>query len=155
MHPKSYKEPTPRRLHINSVHAFTHCCVCKKSFTTERGYNKHNNLTHTWLDLPRVVPPPESDPFHSPWYSSLSMCMVGIWLCHIPTLHHHDRFPPGGNVTGGNLLGNHDDDGNDDWWCMISMGYPANYHRSHSHQVGICHDDEGWEYDTVKIPPYT
>ena len=30
--------------------------------------------------------------------------MVGIWLCHIPTLHHYDRFPPGGNVTGGNML---------------------------------------------------
>ena len=41
------------------------------------------------------------------------------------------------------------DDGDDD------DGYPANYHRSHSHQVGICHNDEGWEYDTVKFPPYT
>ena len=36
------------------------------------------------------------------------MCMVGIWLCHIPTLHHYDRFPPGGNMTGGNLLVGHD-----------------------------------------------
>ena len=52
-------------------------------------------------------------------------------------------------MTGGNLLGNHDDDDDDD------DGYPANYHRSHSHQVGICHDDEGWEYDTVRFPPYT
>ena len=42
------------------------------------------------------------------------MCMVGIWPCHIPTLHHHDRFPPGGNVTGGNLLGNHDNHDIDD-----------------------------------------
>ena len=35
--------------------------------------------------------------------------MVGNWLCHIPTLHHYDRFPPGGKITGGNMLGNHDD----------------------------------------------
>ena len=28
-------------------------------------------------------------------------CMVGIW--HIPTLHNHDIFPPGGNMTGGNV----------------------------------------------------
>ena len=34
-------------------------------------------------------------------------------------------------------------------------GYPANCHQSHSHLVGICHNDEGWEYDTVKFPPYT
>ena len=40
--------------------------------------------------------------------------MVGIWLCHIPTLHHYDRFPPGGNVTGGNLLVGHDDDADGD-----------------------------------------
>ena len=38
---------------------------------------------------------------------------------------------------------------------MMMMGYPAYYHQSHSHQVGICHNDEGWEYDTVKFPPYT
>ena len=43
-----------------------------------------------------------------------------------------------------------DDDDDDD-----NYGLPANYHQSHSHQVGICHDDEGWEYDTVKFPPYT
>ena len=42
------------------------------------------------------------------------MCMVGIWLCHIPTLHHDVRFPPGGNLTGGNMLGNHDGDDDDD-----------------------------------------
>ena len=40
--------------------------------------------------------------------------MVGIWLCHIPTLHHDVRFPPGGNLTGGNMLGNHNDDDDDD-----------------------------------------
>ena len=34
-------------------------------------------------------------------------------------------------------------------------GYPAYSHQSYSHQVGICHNDEGWEYDTVKFPPYT
>ena len=36
----------------------------------------------------------------------LYMCLVGIWLCHIPTLYHYVRFPPGGNMTGGNMLGN-------------------------------------------------
>ena len=34
-------------------------------------------------------------------------------------------------------------------------GYPAYSHQSDSHQVGIWHHDEGWEYDTVKFPPYT
>ena len=29
-------------------------------------------------------------------------------------------------------------------------GYPANYHQSHYHQVGFCHNDKGWKYDTVK-----
>ena len=48
----------------------------------------------------------------------------------------------------------HDDD-NDHHGDHGEHGYPAYYHRSHSHQVGICHDDEGWEYDTVKFPPYT
>ena len=50
------------------------------------------------------------------------------------------------------------------WWSSswsfenydcIYHGYPANYHQSHSHHVGICHNDEWWEYDTVKFPPYT
>ena len=27
--------------------------------------------------------------------------------------------------------------------------------QSYSHQVGIWHHDEGWEYDTVKFPPST
>ena len=30
--------------------------------------------------------------------------MVGMWLCHIPTLLHYDIFPPCGNMTGGNML---------------------------------------------------
>ena len=42
-----------------------------------------------------------------------------------------------------------DDDGNDD-----DDGLPAYSHQSYSHQVGICHNDEGWEYDTVNFPPY-
>ena len=42
-----------------------------------------------------------------------------------------------------------DDDYDDDY------GYPAYSHQSYSHQVGICHNDEGWEYDTVTFPPYT
>ena len=25
-------------------------------------------------------------------------------------------------------------------------GYPAYCHQSYSHQVGICHNDEGWEH---------
>ena len=33
-------------------------------------------------------------------------------------------------------------------------GYPAYSHQSYSHQVGICHNDKGWENDTVKFPPY-
>ena len=53
-----------------------------------------------------------------------------------------------GPCSTNNKVHNDDDDDDDD-------GYPAYYHRSHSHQVGICHDDEGWEYDTVKFPPYT
>ena len=32
-------------------------------------------------------------------------------------------------------------------------GYPAYSHQSYSHQVGMCHNDEEWEYDTVKFPP--
>ena len=50
-------------------------------------------------------------------YLSLYMDMVRISLCHIPTLYHYDRYPPGGNMTGGNMLGNHDEeqyDGNHD-----------------------------------------
>ena len=40
--------------------------------------------------------------------------MVGMWLCHIPTFHHYDIFPPGGNMTGGNMLVGHDNDYDDD-----------------------------------------
>ena len=36
------------------------------------------------------------------------------------------------------------DDGDDD------DGYPAYSHQSYSHEVGICRNDKGWEYDTVK-----
>ena len=25
----------------------------------------------------------------------MDLYMVGMWLCHIPTLHHYDIFPPG------------------------------------------------------------
>ena len=32
-------------------------------------------------------------------------------------------------------------------------GLPAYSHQSYSHQVGICHNDEGWEYDTVTFQP--
>ena len=36
--------------------------------------------------------------------------------------------------------------------CHHCHGYPAYSHQSYSHQVGICHNDEGWEYDTVTFP---
>ena len=39
------------------------------------------------------------------------------------------------------------DDNDDD------NGLPAYSHQSYSHLVGICHNDEGWEYDTVTFPP--
>ena len=71
--------------------------------------------------------------------------MVGMWLCHIPTHHHYDISPPGGNMTGGNMLVGHDDnddnddgddggdgDGNDDsdehdiWRSMISNNVQDN-----------------------------
>ena len=38
---------------------------------------------------------------------------------------------------------------------IFLIGYPAYSHQSYSHQVGICYNDEGWEYDTVTFPPYT
>ena len=44
----------------------------------------------------------------------MDLYMVGMWLCHVPTLHHDDIFPPGGNMTGGNMLVGHDDDDVDD-----------------------------------------
>ena len=36
----------------------------------------------------------------------------------------------------------------------IIMVTQKDSHQSYSHQVGICHNDEGWEYDTVNFPPY-
>ena len=33
-------------------------------------------------------------------------------------------------------------------------GYPAYSHQPYSHHVGICHNDESWEYDTVTFPPF-
>ena len=45
-----------------------------------------------------------------------------------------------------------DDDENDD--DDDDDGYPAFSHQSYSHQLGIYHNDEWWEYDTVNIPPY-
>ena len=38
---------------------------------------------------------------------------------------------------------------------FIMMGYPSYSHQSYSHQVGIWHNDEEWEYDTVKFPHYS
>ena len=45
---------------------------------------------------------------------------------------------------------NDDDDDDNDDEDDEDDGYPA-----YSHQVGIWHHDDGWEYDTVKFPPYT
>ena len=39
----------------------------------------------------------------------MDLYMVGMGLCHIPTLRHGDIFPPGGDVTGGNMLVGHDE----------------------------------------------
>ena len=44
---------------------------------------------------------------------------------------------------------NGDDDGDDD------DGLPPHSQQSYSHQVGIYHDDEEWEYDTVEFLPNT
>ena len=53
----------------------------------------------------------------------------------------------------------HDDDG-DHSALVDDDGLPENSHKSYSHQVGIRHNDERWEYDTVKydkvkFPPCT
>ena len=50
------------------------------------------------------------------------------------------------------FAGDGDDDGDDD--DDDDDGYPAYFHQSYSHQVGTCHNDEWWEYDTVNFPPY-
>ena len=36
---------------------------------------------------------------------------------------------------------------------MLMIMVPAYSHQSYSHLVGICHNDERWEYDTVRFPP--
>ena len=61
------------------------------------------------------------------------------------TAHLHGVDSDDGDDGDGGDSDDNDDDG----------GYPAYSHQSYSHQVGICHHDEGWEYDTVKFPPYT
>ena len=50
--------------------------------------------------------------------------MVGMWLCHIPTFHHYDIFPPGGNMTGGNMLvGHHHHHLNRKYWIGNAQIY--------------------------------
>ena len=39
----------------------------------------------------------------------MDLNMVGMWLWHIPFLHHYDILPPGGN-----MLESHDDDSDGD-----------------------------------------
>ena len=55
-----------------------------------------------------------------------------------------------GNANGNEPGGDDGDDDDDD-----DDGLPAYSHQSYSHLVGICHNDEGWEYDTVIFPPCT
>ena len=57
-------------------------------------------------------------------------------------------------MTGGNMLLVHDDGDDDDADdAGDDGGIPAFSHQSYSHLVGIWHNDEGWEYDTVTFPP--
>ena len=48
--PKSYTDLTPLRHHLNSAHGdgstFSHCLICKKSFTTTRRFIEHNTRFH-------------------------------------------------------------------------------------------------------------
>ena len=46
-----------------------------------------------------------------------------------------------------------DDDYDDDDVDDDDNVLPANSHQSYSHLVGICHNDQRWEYDTVTFPP--
>ena len=39
----------------------------------------------------------------------MDLYMVGMGLCHIPTLRHGHIFPPGGDMNGGNMLVGHDE----------------------------------------------
>ena len=47
-----------------------------------------------------------------------------------------------------------DDDDDDDDVDDDDDGLPAYSHQSYSHQVGLCHYDEGWENDTVTFTMY-
>ena len=49
-------------------------------------------------------------------------------------------------------LGNNCDDDDYDDDDDVDDGYPAYSNQSYSHQAGICHNDEVWEYDPVKFP---
>ena len=80
------------------------------------------------------------------------VCVGNVTMCHIPTLHHYDRFPPGGNVTGGNLLVGHHHHGlADDVYDVLGEGegrrgktaggdcviFPPFIIMTYSHLVGI------------------
>ena len=71
--------------------------------------------------------------------------MAVMWLCHFPTLHHNDIFPPGGNMTGGNMLVGHDNDDDKHRWIpdvdakeSFSCG---DEHHHHHHKLALCHID--------------
>ena len=63
---------------------------------------------------------------------------------------HGDGNNDGDDDDGGHGDGNDDDGGGHD----DDGGLPAHYHTPYSHQVGICHDDKGWECVTVIFLPY-
>ena len=48
--PKAYTDNTPLRHHLNSAHGdgstFSHCSLCKKTFTTSRRFLEHNAKFH-------------------------------------------------------------------------------------------------------------
>ena len=72
----------------------------------------------------------------------LTKVVMEIWSTWRRWWWKYDRDDEGGDDDVADDIGDDDD------------GYPAYSHQSYSHQVGICHNDEGWEYDTVKFPPY-
>ena len=61
--------------------------------------------------------------------------MVGIWRCHIPTLYHYVRFPPGGN-----MLGNYDD--HDTIECDTAFDDDDDYDDDDDDGDNIFNDDD-------------
>ena len=101
---------------------------------------------------------------HDNRFASLFKKKRGVCLHTQEVSCHSDgaECKPGGDDDDNycNDDGNHDDgghgDGNDDdgGGHDDDGGLPAHYHTPYSHQVGICHDDKGWECVTVIFLPY-